>query len=191
MRLEKILEEVTREHVAGHPCKVISVFDKLNIEGFGRLTSLHLERSIRTRLGEEVSLDASDVFSRQPSSTYFAGENISPEGASASAESAGVDGQQGERDTLKALLSEVACSRRVSMTEFRCARPSSFEICEYSEKAMLIERERRNREFRRFGPDGSIIGREEDYEEADDEELRDVMPIFKMPGSYSNFKKGV
>ncbi len=67
------------------------------------------------------------------------------------------------------------------MTEFRPARPSSFEICEYSEKLMASDRSRMVNVYR-----------DDDFSDDDDDSDADHAPSMPYkPGTYSSYKKGV
>lgn len=207
MRLEKILEEVTRDLTNGHPCRVSSICDRLSGNGV-RLHSIRLEEAITLRLDLSVtgplstkplaplSFASSASTAPPPATAVEAKAPVevsvtdvvadSVEGAAATSAPAEVT----RSPTLKPYLAQIVKGRRISMSEFRPARPSSFEICEYSEKPVVVGVERAH-----SGGGGMNYRLDDEYDDDDDDDdyggVEPPIHLYKTAGSYSSYKKGV
>jgi hypothetical protein len=218
-RLERILDDLTKDLISSHPCRVSIVLGRQHEYGYNssgaRIGAYPIEEIVNNRKKTAVSeaSEASDDdaasmdddeqrFERasdnqdeppavRPLEDYgrvlgsSASSDLSPfasmisRGRSDSCSvSAPVHQVMVSATPLKDMLSDMLRSRRVHVSEFRPARPTTFEICEYSENLVHDSHHR-------------DLGDAED--DSNNGRGRFGSPPHKSAkhSGYSNFKKGV
>jgi hypothetical protein len=239
-RLERILDDLTKDLVSSHPCRVSIVLGRLNRYGFNpngsRIGCCTIEEAVanyhRSHAAAHADYEAeyedqnvmaayADAEVSYPLSSGHDGAASSSSSSSSSSSQAGAGEdsnvfmsmiRRGRSDSntipayihqasvsrtpLKDMVCATLRSRRIHVSEFKPARPTSFEICEYSENLLVSELMAREALNGGNGNGGNGDNASPGPEEVAGEERRRILsqPVLKaakLSGFYSNFKKGV